>query len=85
MELSKKLRLIGKGFALEKVTQAQAKSAVPTLNDAAAALEKAERVVEAARRCVLNPAWCGVCDEDVQLETALRDAGLLPSNAEVSR
>ena len=80
MELSKKLRLIGKGFALEKVTQAQAKSSVPTLNDAAAALESAEKVVEAARRCVLNPAWAGVCDEDVALEQALRDAGLLAPN-----
>ena len=80
MELSKKLRLVGKGFALEKVTQAQARSAAPILNDAAAALEKAERVVEAARRVVLNPAWGGVCDEDIELERALRDAGLLPPN-----
>ncbi|MBK7357471.1 hypothetical protein [Propionivibrio sp.] len=38
-DLVKKLRLIAKGFAYEKVTNAQAKSTVPHLNDAIATIE----------------------------------------------
>lgn len=38
-DLVKKLRLIAKGFAYEKVTNAQAKSVVPHLNDAIATIE----------------------------------------------
>ena len=43
--------------------------------------EKAEAEVarlrgieQAAKRCVQNPAWSGVCDEDVELERALERA-----------
>ena len=38
-DLVKKLRLIAKAFAYEKVTNAQAKSTVPHLNDAIATIE----------------------------------------------
>ena len=37
------------------------------------------KVVDAAVRCVSNPSWAGVCDEDVELEAALRDAGFFPN------
>lgn len=36
-----------------------------------------EDVAQAAAASVKNPAWCGVCDEDVLLEQALRRAGLI--------
>ena len=39
------------------------------------------RVADAAKACVQNPAWRGVCDEDVELEHSLRAAGLLPANS----
>lgn len=31
-----------------------------------------EAVVNAARKCVNNPAWAGICDEDIELEVSLR-------------
>ena len=34
-------------------------------------LGKAADVVSAAQACVKNPAWAGICDEDVLLEQAL--------------
>ena len=37
------------------------------------------KVAQAAARSVLNPAWAGVCDEDVALEGALCEAGMLPT------
>jgi len=40
-------------------------------------VEKLRRVAEAAARSVTQPAWAGVCDEDIELESALRAAGLL--------
>jgi hypothetical protein len=36
------------------------------------------RIAELAAASVRNPAWSGICDEDVALEIALRDAGFLP-------
>ncbi len=35
-------------------------------------------VIDAAVRAVTQPAWAGVCDEDVALEDALREGGWLP-------
>ena len=32
-----------------------------------------KKVVPAALDSVNNPLWCGICDEDVALESALRD------------
>ena len=37
-------------------------------------------VAAAAVRSVRNPAWAGVCDEDVELERVLRAAGLVTPN-----
>ena len=45
------------------------------MNASAGYLRRAGPVIRAARLCVLNPAWSGVCDEDVMLEKALRDGG----------
>lgn len=39
-------------------------------------LERLRKVADAALLSVQNPAWSGVCDEDVALEAALKDAGL---------
>lgn len=36
-------------------------------------------IAAAAERSVMNPAWAGVCDEDVELERALLAAGYLKS------
>ena len=47
------------------------------MNAAASYLRRAGPVIRAARLCVLNPAWAGVCDEDVELEKALREGGWL--------
>lgn len=44
--LIEKLRIIAKGFSCEKVTTAQARSAVPTLREAIDALEKYESMPE---------------------------------------
>ena len=41
-------------------------------------------VAAAAVRSVLNPAWAGVCDEDVELERALQAAGMLTPNSLMS-
>jgi hypothetical protein len=41
-------------------------------------LEQLRKVAIAAARSVSNPAWAGVCDEDMELELALREAGFLP-------
>jgi hypothetical protein len=54
----------------ENVSQAAA-----LMNASAGYLRRAGPVIRAARLCVLNPAWSGVCDEDVMLEKALRDGG----------
>lgn len=40
------------------------------------------RIALAARDSVLNSAWAGVCDEDMLLYDALRDAGLLAASQE---
>lgn len=45
-------------------------------------VDRLRKVADLAARCVLNPAWAGVCDEDVKLESALRDAGFLTHNNE---
>jgi hypothetical protein len=37
-----------------------------------AATERLSGVVIAAEKCVSNPAWAGICDEDVELETAVK-------------
>jgi uncharacterized protein involved in tolerance to divalent cations len=37
-----------------------------------AATERLAGVVNAAEKCVSNRAWAGVCDEDVELETAVK-------------
>ncbi len=34
-------------------------------------------IAAAAERSVLNPAWAGVCDEDIALEQALMAGGYL--------
>lgn len=47
------------------------------ISAATAEIERLRAVAEAAVRSVSNPAWAGVCDEDVQLERVLREAGLL--------
>ena len=36
-----------------------------------------EQIAQAAVRSVHNPAWAGVCDEDVLLEATLRKHGFL--------
>jgi hypothetical protein len=46
MDLPKKLRLIAKGFATERVTTGQARSAVETLNNAAAEIERLQRILD---------------------------------------
>ena len=33
--------------------------------------EALNAVYKAAKRCVANPAWAGICDEDVELELAV--------------
>ncbi len=45
-------------------------------------LRQLRKIAEAAIRCVKNPAWSGVCDEDIELEQALREAGMLMSGKE---
>jgi hypothetical protein len=40
-------------------------------------LKNAERVVQAAIAVVKNPAYAGICDEDVDLERALKQGGFL--------
>ena len=42
--------------------------------------EKWQQVIVAAVELVCAPAWAGVSDEDVRLEKALRDAGLVTHN-----
>ena len=42
-----------------------------------------QQVIVAAVELVCAPAWAGVSDEDVMLEKALRDAGLVTPNAEI--
>lgn len=39
------------------------------------------RIANLAAACVQNPAWGGVCDEDVDLESALRENGFLGPSA----
>lgn len=46
MDLPKSLRLIANGFATERVTTGQARSAVQTLNDAAAEIERLQRIID---------------------------------------
>ena len=41
---------------------------------------KLRKVAEAAARSVMQPTWAGVCDEDVELKAALREAGFLAPN-----
>jgi hypothetical protein len=36
------------------------------------------KIVNAAIAVVTNPAWAGICDEDVMLEQALLEAGEIP-------
>lgn len=43
-------------------------------------IEKLRVIAAAAVRSVSNPAWAGVCDEDVELERVLREAGMLPGS-----
>ena len=43
---------------------------------------RAGPVIRAARLFVMNPAWAGVCDEDVLLEQELADAGWLAADGE---
>jgi len=45
--------------------------------DVRAELNAARVVVDAARAAVNQPAWAGVCDEDVTLEKAVRQYDLL--------
>ena len=40
-------------------------------------VERLRVIAAAAVRSVSNPAWAGVCDEDVDLERVLREAGLM--------
>ena len=40
-------------------------------------VERLRVIAAAAVRAVSNPAWAGVCDEDVDLERVLREAGLM--------
>ena len=40
-------------------------------------LENYRKIAAAAVAVVKNPAWAGVCDEDVILERALQEAGEL--------
>ena len=47
MDLPEKLRMIANGFATERVTTGQARSAVGTLNDAAAEIEKLRKELSA--------------------------------------
>jgi hypothetical protein len=43
--------------------------------DATMELAELRRIEKAALALVRNPAWAGICDEDVELECALQDAG----------
>jgi len=45
--------------------------------DLAKEIERLRAIAAAAVRSVSNPAWAGVCDEDVELERVLREAGFL--------
>jgi hypothetical protein len=45
--------------------------------EAADEIERLRVIAAAAVRSVSNPAWAGVCDEDVDLERVLREAGLM--------
>jgi hypothetical protein len=58
-DLVKKLRLIAKGFAYEKVTNAQAKSTVPHLNDAIATIEGLMQELAMLQQTSLE--YCGEC------------------------
>jgi len=40
------------------------------------AWERYERIINAAIQCVGNPSFIGVCDEDVELERAVREWGI---------
>ena len=59
MTPSEKLRLIARGFEYEKVTNAQAKSAVPALLEAADALESLQKDAARFRWIRNNPQWIG--------------------------
>lgn len=41
-------------------------------------VEQLRKIATAAARSVSNPAWAGVCDEDVELERVLREGKFLP-------
>ena len=70
--------IIPGSFSYQLDAQADNVSQAAALMHASASyLRRAGPVIRAARRCVLNPAWAGVCDEDVALEKALRDGGWL--------
>ena len=52
------------------------------MHASASYLRRAGPVIRAARLCVMNPAWAGVCDDDVLLEQELADAGWLADDGE---
>ena len=53
------------------------------ISAATAEIERLRVIAAAAVRAVSNPAWAGVCDEDLELERVLREAGLLIGKLEV--
>ena len=45
------------------------------VDDGQTEMEAIRKVVDAAIAVVKNQAWSGICDEDVNLELALKEAG----------
>ena len=62
--------------AVELIDQARRTNGTQ-FNDAIDELKNAEKVVQAAIAVVKNTAWAGICDEDVDLERALKQGGFL--------
>ena len=62
--------------AVELIDQARRTNGTQ-FNEAIDELKNAEQVVQAAIAVVKNPAWAGICDEDVDLVRALKQGGFL--------
>ena len=64
-------------YAAKKAGQDGSWAGSALLAQAAGEMERLRVIAAAAVRSVSNPAWAGVCDEDVDLERVLREAGLM--------
>ena len=54
------------------VFEADGDAAQKRVAELEAEVERLRRIKRAALDCINNPAWAGICDEDIALEVALR-------------